>query len=408
MPNPCVPATAAGSAVDARSKGTKMSCSFDEIIDRRDTDSIKWSTYPDDVLPMWVADMDFKSPESVIRALRARIDHGVFGYSKPTQALRRVLQERLRDLYHWDVYEEELLFLTGIVSGLNIAFQAYAGPGDAILAQPPVYFHFLRDPVHQGRVLIDPPLVRRGDTYEIDFHEFERSITARTRIFVLCNPHNPVGRVYTRTELEKLAEICLRHRLVICSDEIHCDLIYEGHRHIPIAAISSEIADQTITLMAPSKTYNVAGLDCGYAIIKNEQLRRTWQSASYGVISGVNIMGHVAAVAALEGGGDWLKEVMEYLQGNRDYLAEYLNRNVPGIRMCKIEATYLAWLDCSQTGIPGNPAQFFLKEARVALNNGPDFGKGGQGFVRLNFACPRRTLTEALERMSAALTRIQK
>jgi cystathionine beta-lyase len=383
-----------------------MEYCFDEIVDRRSTDAIKWSTYPDDVIPMWVADMDFRSAEPIIRALRERIEHGIFGYTRPAPDLRRALQDRVKTLYQWEIHEGEILFLTGIVSGLNIAFQAFAGPGEAVLAQPPVYFHFLRDPVLHGRVLMDPPLVRKGDIYEIDFEKFEKAITQQTRLFVLCNPHNPVGRVYTRRELEKIAEICLRYRLVICSDEIHCDLVYSGFRHIPIATLSPEVSDQTITLMAPSKTYNVAGLDCGFAIMRSERLRRIWQNTSYGIISGVNILGYVAALAALREGQDWLNQVMGYLESNRDHLAAYIREKMPSMRMCKMEATYLAWLDCSQTAIPGNPAQFFLKEARVGLNNGPDFGKGGEGFVRLNFACPRSTLIEALERMSTALGKL--
>ena len=364
---------------------------------------MKWGAYAGDVLPMWVADMDFRSAEPIIRALHHRIDHGVFGYTQPTQTLRAALQDRLKRLYQWEIRQEEILFLTGLVSGLNIAYQAFAGPGDGILAQPPVYFHFLRDPVQHGRVLNDPPLARKGDTYEIDFEQFERAITGRTRIFILCNPHNPVGRVYTRMELEKIADICLRHRLIICSDEIHCDLVYAGRRHIPIATLAPEVADRTITLMAPSKTYNIAGLECGYAIIKNEDLRRTWKKTGYGIVPGVNIMGHVAALAALTEGQEWLDQVMAYLQGNRDFLDQYVHEHLPGIRMCRMEATYLAWLDCREAGIPGNPAEFFLKEARVGLNNGPDFGKGGEGFVRLNFACARKTLAAALDRMSAAL-----
>jgi cystathionine beta-lyase len=209
--------------------------------------------------------------------------------------------------------------------------------------------------------------------------------------------------VFSRPELERIAEICLRHRLVICSDEIHCDLVYPGHTHIPIASLAPEVAGATVTLMAPSKTYNVAGFDCGYAIIQNERLRRTWQSVSYGIVPGVNIMGHVAALASLRDGQEWLDQVLVYLQENRNYLQDYLRTNMPEIRMCRMEATYLAWLDCSNARINGNPGEFFLKEGRVGLNNGPDFGDGGEGFVRLNFACPRATLMKALDRMSGAL-----
>ena len=384
-----------------------MQYDFDRFIERRGTDSIKWGRYPEDVIPLWVADMDFPSPEPVIRALQHRLDHGVFGYSQPAPELKRVLQERLLDLYGWETKEEEILFVPGIVTGLNIAIQSYTAPGDGVLVQPPVYFHFFRDPIHHERVVQDPPLVRRGDTYEVDFEKFENAITGRTRLFILCNPHNPVGRAFTRSELERLAEICLRHGVVICSDEIHCDLVYEGIRHIPIASLSCEAAAATITLMAPSKTYNIAGLECGYAVIQNDELRRRWQQASSGIVPGINIMGHVAGLAAVREGQEWLDQVLAYLQGNRDFLAGYIRANMPALQMCRMEATYLAWLDCREAGLPENPASFFLKQARVGLSSGPEFGRGGEGFVRLNIGCPRSTLAEALDRMKAAVERLR-
>ena len=383
-----------------------MQYDLDQVINRRGTDSIKWARYPEEVLPLWVADMDFPSPEPVIRALRQRLDHRVFGYSQPAPELKRVLQERLHRLYGWETKEEEIVFVPGIVTGLNVAIQSCTSPGEGVLIQPPVYFHFFRDPIHHGRTVQDPPLVRRGDSYEIDFEEFENAITGSTKLFILCNPHNPAGRAFTRSELEKLAEICLRHQLVICADEIHCDLVYEETRHIPIASLNPEAAAGTITLMAPSKTYNLAGLECGYAIIQNDELRRRWQKTAFGIVPGINIMGHVAGLAALREGQEWLDQVLAYLQGNRDFLAGYVRANMPAIRMCKMEATYLAWLDCREAGLPENPASFFLKQARVGLSSGPEFGRGGEGFVRLNIGCPRSTLVQALDRMKTALKRI--
>ena len=383
-----------------------MKYDFDRVIERRGTDSYKWKDYRDDVLPMWVADMDFVSAEPIIQALHQRIDHGVFGYTRPTLELRAVIQERLKEVYQWEIGEEEIVFLPGLVTGLNLFYHAFSNPGDGILVQPPVYFHFVRDPVIHGRVLDDPPLVQKRDTYEIDFTLFEKGIRERTKVFLFCNPHNPVARVFTTKELEKVAEICLRHGVLICSDEIHCDLLYPGYRHVPIATLGREVANQTITLMAPSKTYNLAGLHCGFAIIQNSKLRQTWQTFSSGLIPGVNIMGHVAALAAFRSGQEWLDQVLQYLNGNRDYLAQYVKEKLPSIRMTKMEATYLAWLDCRETGIPGNPFDFFLKEAKVALNDGVTFGRGGEGFVRLNFACPRKTLAEALDRMSCALKKL--
>jgi cystathionine beta-lyase len=383
-----------------------MKYHFDRVIERRTTDSIKWKKFGDDVIPMWVADMDFPSPEPVIQALRQRVDHGIFGYGVPSNELRGIIRERLGRLYHWRIEDDDLLFSPGLVTGLNVAYQAYAGPGDAVLAQPPVYFHFIKDPAWHGRIVNDSPLVERGDTYEIDFDRFEKSITPRTKLFVLCNPHNPAARVYTRKELEGLAEICLRHRLIICSDEIHCDLLYPGYRHIPIATLSPEVADQTVTLMAPSKTYNLAGLGCSFIIMKNRSLQEAWKKISFGIVPHVNVIGYVAALAAFKHGQDWLEQVLVYLKDNRDFLNHYVTENLAGVRMFKMEATFLAWLDCRGTGIRGNPSHFLLREARVGLNDGTEFGKGGDGFVRLNFACPRSTLREALDRMAAALKRI--
>jgi len=380
-----------------------MKYDFNTIVERRNTDSIKWSVYPDDVIPLWVADMDFVSADPILNALRVRTDHAVFGYSRPALLLKELVRDRLKELYHWEISLPDIVFLPGIVTGLNVAFQAYASDGEGVLVQPPVYFHFLRDPVFHGRILQDPPLVRNGDTYEIDFDLFENAITEKTKIFVLCNPHNPVGRVFTKTELEKIAGICLRHNLIICSDEIHCDLVYSPYRHIPIATLSPEVEACTVTLMSPSKTFNIAGLGCGYAVIRNPRLRKYWNKASYGIVPGVDIMGHTAAVAALRDGQEWLDQVLAYLRGNRDYVTDFIRDKLPGIRACNTEATYLAWLDCTESGIEGNPAQFFLKNAHVAMSDGTDFGKNYGKFVRLNFACPRKVLDEALKRLAAAL-----
>lgn len=383
-----------------------MQYDFDTVRDRRGSDSSKWKKFGPEVLPMWVADMDFISAEPILKALDERVDHGFFGYTAPTEEFCQTIRLRLKNLYEWEVRQEDLFFLPGLVTGLNFAFQAYAAPGEGILVQPPVYHHFVKDPVSHGRVLLDPHLVQNGDTYEIDFDAFEKAITGETRIFILCNPHNPVARVYTRKELEKIAEICLRHRLVICSDEIHCDLLYPGYRHIPIATLSPEIAAHTVTLMAPSKTYNLAGLRCGFAIIQNEGLAKIWEKTSLGLNPRLNIMGQVAALAAYREGQEWLDQVLAYLTRNRDFLYQQVPDKLHGVRMTRMEGTYLAWLDCRQAGIPGNPFQFFLKEAKVALNDGAEFGRGGEGFVRLNFACPRKTLTEALDRMFFALRKL--
>jgi cystathionine beta-lyase len=380
-----------------------MKYDFDTIRDRRGSDSAKWKKYGDDVLPLWVADMDFVSAEPILRALHERVDHAFFGYAMPLAELCQTILNRLKSLYGWDARDEEIHHLPGLVTGLNFAIQAFTNPGEGILVQPPVYPHIVKDPVHHGRILMDPPLVPKGDTYEVDFEAFEKAITPQTKIFILCNPHNPVGRVFTRAELEKMAEICLRHRVVICSDEIHCDLVFPGFRHTPIASLSPEVAKGTITLMAPSKTYNLAGLRCGFAVIQNPDLAKGWKKTTLGLNPGLNNLGQVAALAGYREGKEWLDQVIAYLQKNRDYLYRAVPEKLPGVRMTKMEGTYLAWLDCRASGIPGNPFQFFLKEAKVALNDGSEFGKGGEGFLRLNFACPRKMLNEALEKMSGAM-----
>jgi cystathionine beta-lyase len=356
---------------------------------------------------MWVADMDFASPEPVIRTLRERVEHGIFGYGMEPPELRDTIADRLQELYGWQVSCEALIFVPGVVTGFNLATRAVTTPGDGVLAQTPVYFPMLYVPGNIGGTLDEMELTRQPDgSYEIDFDDFESAITSRTRIFLLCNPHNPVGRVFRRKELERMAEICLRHNVVICSDEIHCDLLFSGHRHLPIASLDPEIADRTITLMAPSKTYNIAGLHFSVAIIQNAELRKQYQAAGAGLVGRPGILSAVAALAAYQDGQPWLDAVLRYLEANRDHLVEYVESQLPGVTMWCPEGTYLGWLDCREAGIDGATHQFFLDQARVALNEGASFGRGGEGFVRLNFACPRSTLYEALERMRAALLRL--
>ena len=381
-----------------------MTNDFDRLIDRRHSDSVKWHYYGDDVLPMWVADMDFLSPEPAIRALRERVEHGVFGYGTDLPELRQVLVDRLADLYGWRVLPRDLVFLPGVITGFNLACRAVTAPGDGMLVQTPIYPPILRVPGNVGLTCDEMELTRQPDGYyTIDFDLFEKTITGRTRIFVLCNPHNPVGRAFQRHELERMAEICLRRNVVICSDEIHCDLLFRGVQHLPIASLDAEIANHTITLIAPSKTFNIAGLQCSVAIIQNADLRKKFKAARVDLVNEVNILGLVAALAAYREGQEWLDELLVYLEANRDLLVQYVSEQMPGIRMGKPEATYLAWLDCRQAGIPGNPHKFFLEQAKVAVNDGVTFGRGGEGFVRLNFGCPRSTLLEALDKMRAAL-----
>ncbi len=384
-----------------------MAYDFDQQINRRQTESVKWGAYDQDVLPMWVADMDFRSPEPVIRALRERVEHGVFGYPAAPAELRQALVERLQRLYGWQVSPEALFFLPGVVTGFNLACHALASPGEGVLVQTPVYFPILYAPGNAGLTRDEMKLTQQSDgRYVIDFDLFEKTITSKTHLFILCNPHNPVGRVFTRQELERMAEICLRHNIIICSDEIHCDLLFKGSAHVPMASLSPEVADRTVTLIAPSKTFNIAGLECSVAIVTNPELREKLKTGNKGLVSWVNIFGLAAALAAYRDGQPWLDELLRYLEANRDFLFEYVRRQLPGVALCKPEGTYLAWLDCRALNIQDKPGEFFLREARVAMNDGASFGQGGEGFVRLNFGCPRSLLVEALDKLRGALGKL--
>ncbi len=384
-----------------------MSFDFDSVIERRDTDSTKWSRYDPDILPLWVADMDFRSPEPILSALKRRVDHGVFGYGVELEALKEVVCDRMARLQKWQVTPEMILFLPGLVCGLNVICRAVGEEGDAVMVNTPVYPPFLMAPRNQGRELqaVELPIeLRRGRLeYPLDVEALEREITPRTRLFILCNPHNPTGRAYRASELRVLADFCLAHDLILCSDEIHCDLITGETPHLSIAALVPEIADRTVTFLAPSKTFNIAGLGCGFAIIPNSELRNRFQKAARGLVPEVNVLGMSASLSAYTECREWLTALLEYLQGNRDFLLGYADRNWPDIRMTQPEATYLGWLDCRDLDLERRPYNFFLERARVALNDGRFFGPGGDSFVRLNFGCPRSTLETALKRMTAAL-----
>ena len=384
-----------------------MPVNFDEVVDRRNTGSYKWSKYGPDVLPMFVADMDFRSPQPVVQALLKRVEHGVFGYEWPSDDLGKLICQRMEREYHWRVTPEQIMFLPGLVAGLNLICRAVGKQGDTAVMLTPVYPPFLSAPVNQFMTASTAQLreVRKGQTisYEIDYDAFEAAIQPNTSLFIHCHPHNPTGHEYTVAEMQRLAEICLRHKVVICSDESQCDLLMDGTRHVPMASLSPEIAAQCITLMAPSKTYNVPGLGCSFAIIQNPELLAAVTRAGSGFMPHVNALGLAAAAAAYSEGDEWLAELRTYLTGNRDTMVDYITENMPGISTTVPEATYLAWLDCSKAELPGNPYEFFLEKAHVALNDGPTFGPGGENFVRFNYGCPRAQMMEALERMKTAL-----
>jgi cystathionine beta-lyase len=378
---------------------------FDRIVDRRNTESIKWRYFPEDVLPLWVADMDFQSPPEVLEALHRRVDHGIFGYGIPPADLSEIVVNYLHRHFDWKPQPAHLSYVPGVVTGFNLAIRAFSEPGSSVLFNTPAYPPFFAAPQSARLPYVTNPLVRGADgSYNLDFERFEKQIEAENvKVFILCNPQNPTGRVFTREELTRLAEICLRHKVIICSDEIHCDITYDGRKHIPIASLDPEIADITLTLLAPSKTYNIAGLYASVAVISNPELSRRYREFKNGLTSGPDLLALTAARAAYLHGDAWLKELIAYLQANRDWMAEFIAAELPGVEMRKPEGTFLAWLDCQKLDLQPNPQRFFQEHARVGLNCGADYGPERSSFVRLNFGTQRSVLVEALERMAAAL-----
>ena len=377
-----------------------MSYDFDTPIDRRGSHSLKWDRYAGrDVLPLWVADMDFAAPPAVVAALQQHVAHGVYGYTHAPQELVEVIVERLRRQYGWRIEPSWLVWLPGLVTGLNVACRAVGEAGSAVISQTPIYPPFLSAPKLSERRLIEVPLVQRGERWEIDFNDLEKAVREDTRLFLLCSPHNPTGRVFTREELRELAAFCERHDLIICSDEIHCELVLDSScRHRPLAGLDVEIAARTITLMAPSKTFNLPGLGCSFAIISDDTLRRRFQRAMAGIVPYVNLFGYTATLAAYRDSGDWHVALLDYLRGN-SALVQQAIAAMPGLSTTPVEATYLAWIDARQLPM-SDPATFF-EQAGVGLSDGAEFG--APGFVRLNFGCPRSLLEEALRRMAGAV-----
>lgn len=371
--------------------------SFDTPVDRRGSDSFKWGKYAGrDILPLWVADMDFAAPPAVLAALHRRIEHGVFGYGGPWPSLTASVLAHLQDEYGWTIEPEWLVWLPGLVTGLNVACRAVDGE---VLTATPIYPPFLSAPHFANRKLNRVELARDDNRWHWDMAAMQQATTAATRLFLLCHPHNPVGRCWSRDELLALADYAERHDLVVCSDEIHCGLILDpDKRHIPFASLSPEIAQRSITLMAPSKTFNIPGLGCAFAVIPNPALRRQFERAMYGIVPHVNVLGLAACEAAFRDGGDWHRDLITYLRGNHDRVGASIG-SLPGLRMAPVEATYLAWIDVRDLCL-ANPAAHFEAHG-IGLSDGADFG--APGWLRLNFGCPRATLDEALARFERAV-----
>jgi len=373
---------------------------FDRVIDRRGTGSVKWDgCRRADTIAMWIADMDFQPPPAVRQALRRRVDEAVFGYTMPTAELVETVLAMLRRRHGWDVPAEAIVWLPDLTAGLHLACWSTAGAGEEVLTTVPIYPPFLKIPGHCNRRVVTVPMVSDGRRYVLDMGLLGKVITPRTRLLLWCSPHNPTGRVFSRAELAAVADVCTRHGLTICSDEIHCGLVLDEDKpHISMATLSPEVAARTITLLSPSKTYNIPGLRCSMAIIPDAGLRATFLRSARWLPESINALGYTACQAAYEHGDEWLAALREYLRGNRA-MVEQAVAAMPGISMHRSEATYLAWLDCRAAGL-GHPTRFF-DEAGVSLSDGEEFG--APGFCRLNFGCPRSVLAEALDRMAAAV-----
>ena len=380
---------------------------FDTAPERRDTDSQKWQKYAGrDVLPLWVADMDFRSAPAILAALHRRVDHGIFGYARPVKSTVDAVVSALEQRHGWKIEPSWIVWLPGLVVGLNVTAQAFAQAGEEVLTLAPVYPPFLSAPKNSARASVSVPFVHPpagGGRWEIDWDLLERAVTPRTRLFYLCNPHNPLARVWRRAELARLAEFCERHDLVLCSDEIHCDLILDpALPHVPTSVLSPEIAARTITLMAPSRTYNVPGLGTSFAIISDPARRARFVRATAGIVAEVTSLGFAACEAAYRDCEPWRQELLAYLRGNREYLLETIARELPGAKVeAPIEATYLLWMNVSALGLERPAAHF--EQHGVGLSDGAMYGAAPGTHLRLNFGCPRATLVEALRRMQAAL-----
>ena len=390
-----------------------MSVNFDAIIDRHHTACLKYDFaaergYPEDVLPFWVADMDFRAPQPVLDALAARIQHGIFGYTDVKPDYVATLQKWMQAQHGWRPAADSLLVTPGVVLAIALAIRAFTEPGEAVLIQQPVYYPFSLVIKDNGRELVNSPLREENGRYHIDFADIEDKIVRHhVRLFLLCSPHNPVGRVWTRDELTRLADICLRHDVLILADEIHHDFVRPGYTHTVLASLSPEMADRTITCTAPSKTFNLAGLQLSNIFIANATLRRRFRHELNAIgYDQPNAMGLTACQAAYANGGPWLQELRAYLESNYQKTHAFLTRELPRVRLTEPEGTYLLWLDFSAYGLSDEELdKLIVQKARLWLDSGHIFGPAGSQHQRLNIACPWATLEQGLQRLTAALPR---
>lgn len=390
-----------------------MQYNFDEIIDRRGTDALKIDAVSDiwgrdDLLPLWVADMDFATPPFIIETLRQRLQHEILGYTMRTPRWATSIVEWQDNRYNWKIKPEWLNFVPGIVPGIAFIVNCFTEPGDTILIQPPVYHPYFHVPQNLGRKIRENSLELTDGQYKIDFKRFERDIKG-CKLFLLCHPHNPGGRVWTTEELRRIAEICHRNGVIAVSDEIHADLTLPPYHHVPFANVSKEAAECSITLMSPSKAFNMAGLTSSYSIISNDTLRNRFHNhLEHSELNLGHAFAFISVAAAYSHGTEWLDQMLAYVQGNIDYVEQFLTEEVPQIDMIRPQASYLISLDCRKLGLSAKDLDdLFVNKAHLALNNGTMFGKEGEGFMRLNVASPRSVIAEAMHKLKEAVQQLQ-
>jgi len=391
-----------------------MDWNFDESGSREGTNCIKYDLAEEtfgikDIIPMWVADMDFKTPDFIIKSFQNRINHEIFGYSfRPAEYYLSIINW-LRSRHNWQVEKEWISFCPGIVPALNFCTLAFTEPGNNIIVQPPVYFPFFSAVESHGRNLIYNRLIESDGKWIMDYNSLIAGIDSNTKMIIISNPHNPVGRVWTTDELLRLAEICIKNNILMLSDEIHCDLILPGYSHIPLAGLSEKIAENTITCIAPSKTFNLAGLSTSSVIISNPVLRKSFNRIVENLhIGNGNIFGTIASISAYSHGHSWLDALLDYIDHNIDFVEDYCRKMIPEIIPVHPEATYMIWLDCRKFGMTGKELRnFFINNAGVGMNEGSTFGPGGEGFMRMNVATTHQTVMKAMEQIEKAVSHIR-
>ncbi|MEK5393312.1 MalY/PatB family protein [Margalitia sp. FSL K6-0131] len=391
-----------------------MKYNFDEEINRFNTSSVKWDEVDtifngENLLPMWVADMDFKVPEPVIEAIKQRAEHGIFGYTARNDSYYEAIINWMQRRHNWKVEKDWICHAPGVVPALGMIVRTFTKPGDKIIIQSPVYYPFTNVVEKNERVIVQNPLKYEDGKYVMDFEDLESKIDHDVKMIIISSPHNPVGRVWKKEELTQLGDICLKHNILVVSDEIHFDLILKGHSHTPFASISEEFAQNSIICTAPSKTFNLAGLQTSNIIIPNKNIREKFTNTLESLFIGMtSTFGLVATESAYRYGDEWLDQLLVYLQKNLEFLTDYINQNIPELKVIPTEGTYLVWIDCRELGLEAKELEHLMqKEARVALDEGYIFGKSGEGFTRMNIACPRSILEEGLKRIEKAVKSVR-